>query len=88
MAFRMQAPWKNPRSENLWFRRRVPSNLVGYMGKREIKFSLGTADPVLAKIRFRAARDYDVLEREGKRRDQRQSSIRIGSLRTRLPMAS
>ena len=52
MAFRMQAPWKNPRSENLWFRRRVPSNLVGYMGKREIKFSLGTADPVLAKIRF------------------------------------
>src|ERR1700737_2277427 len=48
----MQAPWKNPRSENLWFRRRVPSNLVGYMGKREIKFSLGTADPVLARIRF------------------------------------
>jgi integrase len=52
MAFRMQAPWKNPRSDNLWFRRRVPSNLVAFMGKREIKFSLATSDPELAKIRF------------------------------------
>lgn len=52
MAFKMQAPWKNPRSENLWFRRRVPANLVGFMGKREIKFSLGTADPKLARVRF------------------------------------
>jgi integrase len=52
MAFKMQAPWKNPRSENLWFRRRVPAKLVGFMGKREIKFSLGTADPKLARVRF------------------------------------
>jgi hypothetical protein len=48
----MQSPWKNPRSENLWFRRRVPANLVAFMGKRKIKFSLGTADPELARIRF------------------------------------
>jgi hypothetical protein len=49
----MHAPWKNPRSENLWFRRRVPADLIAFMGgKREIKFSLGTADPDLAKVRF------------------------------------
>jgi hypothetical protein len=52
MAFRMQTPWKNPRSDNLWFRRRVPAHLVAFMGRREIKFSLGTADPELARIRF------------------------------------
>jgi integrase len=51
MAIRMLSPWKNPRSENLWFRRRVPVNLVAFMGRREIKFSLGTADPTLAKLR-------------------------------------
>jgi hypothetical protein len=43
---------ENPRSENLWFRRRVPSGLVAFMGRREIKFSLGTSDPKLAQIRF------------------------------------
>lgn len=53
MAFKMQAPWKNPRSEKLWFRRRVPANLIAFMGgKREIKFSLGTSDPELAKVLF------------------------------------
>jgi hypothetical protein len=52
MAFRMQTPWKNPRSDKLWFRRRVPAHLVAFMGRREIKFSLGTADPELARIRF------------------------------------
>jgi hypothetical protein len=48
---RMLTPWKNPRSENLWFRRRVPASLVSFMGRREIKFSLGTSDPKLAQIR-------------------------------------
>lgn len=52
MAFKMTKPWKNPRSDNFWFRRRVPARLVGFMGKREIKFSLGTADPELAGLRF------------------------------------
>ena len=51
MAMRMLTPWKNPRSENLWFRRRVPANLVVFMGRREIKFSLGTSDSELAKLR-------------------------------------
>jgi hypothetical protein len=43
--------WKNPRSENPWFRRRVPAEVVAFMGRREIKFSLGTSDPKLAQIR-------------------------------------
>jgi integrase len=47
----MLSLWKNPRSENLWFRRRVPEPLVEFMGRREVKFSLGTPDPVLAKLR-------------------------------------
>jgi integrase len=51
MAMRMITPWKNPRSENLWFRRRVPAEVVAFMGRREIKFSLGTSDSKLAQIR-------------------------------------
>lgn len=51
MAKPMLNLWKNPRSENLWFRRRVPEPLVAFMGRREVKFSLGTPDPVLAKLR-------------------------------------
>jgi integrase len=51
MAMRMLAPGKNPRSENLWFRRRVPAEVIAFMGRREIKFSLGTSDPKLAQIR-------------------------------------
>jgi hypothetical protein len=51
MAMRLLTPWKNPRSEKLWFRRRVPSDLVAFMGRREIKFSLGTTDTKLARIR-------------------------------------
>jgi hypothetical protein len=51
MAMRMITPWKNPRSENLWFRRRVPAEVVTSMGKREIKFSLGTSDPKPAQRR-------------------------------------
>jgi hypothetical protein len=44
---------ENPRSENLWFPRRVPADLVAFMGKREIKVSLGTSDPDLANVRFK-----------------------------------
>ncbi len=52
MAFRMQARWKNPCSENPWFRRRIPANLIAFIGRREIKFFFRTADPTLARIRF------------------------------------
>lgn len=43
--------WKNPRSENLWLRRRISAEVVAFMGRSEIKFSLGTSDPELARIR-------------------------------------
>jgi Phage integrase, N-terminal SAM-like domain len=51
MGFRMIEPWKHPRSNVLWFRRRVPEKFVALMGRREIKFSLGTADMNEARLR-------------------------------------
>lgn len=47
----MPGPSTHPRSSNLWFRVAVPDRLREKVGKREIKFSLGTSDPELAKIR-------------------------------------
>jgi hypothetical protein len=47
----MIEPWKNPRSEFLWFRKRVPERFVALMGRREIKFSLGIKDPDEARLR-------------------------------------
>jgi integrase len=38
----MLQPWKNPRSEFYWFRRRVPAAALAFMGRPEIKFSLKT----------------------------------------------
>jgi hypothetical protein len=61
MAMRMLPLWKNPRSENLWLRRRVPAAVAAFMGKKEIKFSLGTSDPRLAEIR--CAEENAKLER-------------------------
>jgi integrase len=51
MGRRMIEPWKHPRSEILWFRRRIPKQFVEMMGRREIKFSLGTRDPDEARLR-------------------------------------
>lgn len=61
MVLRMLPLWKNPRSENLWLRRRVPAAVVAFMGKKEIKISLGTSDPKLAEIR--CAEENAKLER-------------------------
>ena len=45
MGLKMLEPWKNPRSKNYWFRRRIPKQYLGYFaGRTEIKISLGTAD--------------------------------------------
>ena len=45
MGLKMLEPWKNPRSKNYWFRRRIPKQYIGYFaGRAEIKISLGTAD--------------------------------------------
>ncbi len=47
----MPGPSTHPLSKNLWFRMAVPERLRAKVGKREIKVSLGTADPAEAKIR-------------------------------------
>jgi hypothetical protein len=47
----MMKPWKYPRSDVLWFRKRVPEKFVALMGRREIKFSLGTKDMDEARMR-------------------------------------
>jgi Domain of unknown function (DUF6538) len=45
MGLKMLEPWKNPRSKNYWFRRRIPKQYLGYFaGRTEVKISLGTAD--------------------------------------------
>lgn len=73
MAFKMQAPWKNPRSENLWFRRRVPANLVAFMGgKREVKATLGYAKQQL-KVTKNVATEVTV--RVKKKRKQREKGF-------------
>jgi integrase len=51
MGLRMITPWKHPRSDNLWFRKRVPDRFRAFMGGlREIKESLGTSSMTDAKL--------------------------------------
>lgn len=45
MGLRLPGPITRPESKNLWFRMAVPERLRAMIGKREIKFSLETADP-------------------------------------------
>jgi hypothetical protein len=62
MALSMSRPWKHPDSGFYWFRRRVPDDLRNLLGKREEKFSLGTRDPIEAKLisgRHRVAHDRE-----------------------------
>ena len=47
----MPGPTTHPESKNFWFRMAVPERLRAKIGKREIKFSLDTADPAEAKMR-------------------------------------
>ena len=48
----MSAPIKRPPHDVFYFRRRVPSDLVGVVGKKTITFSLKTKDPLIAKRRM------------------------------------
>ena len=49
----MATPFKNPRDGILYFRREVPEKLrAAFDGKREVKVSLGTRDPLEAKAPF------------------------------------
>jgi len=47
----MPGPTTHSLSKNFWFRLVVPERLRESVGKREIRFSLGTSDPEVAKIR-------------------------------------
>lgn len=52
MVLRMTRPHKRPDSSFPAYRKRVPDDLRSIVGKREIKISLRTRDPVEAKIAF------------------------------------
>jgi integrase len=51
MVYALGTPKRHPKSGFYLFRRRVPEQLRESVGKREIKFSLRTRDPVVARIR-------------------------------------
>ena len=57
MALRMTSPCKPAKNGVYYFRKRVPADLVAQLGKREVKFSLGTKDPTEAK---QLCRDADL----------------------------
>jgi len=48
----MSRPWKHPKTNVYWLRKRVPEALRATIGKREEKRSLGTRDPAEAKRRL------------------------------------
>ena len=62
MTLSMTRPWKHPNSGLYWFRKRVPDDIRNLIGKREVRFSLGTRDPVEAK-RLHAIKLAEVEER-------------------------
>src|SRR5690242_7423977 len=51
----MARPWKHPVTGVYWFRKVVPAALGDIIGKRELKWSLGTKDPAEARRRYPAA---------------------------------
>ena len=51
MVLQMARPQLHPRSGFFWFRKRVPTDLVEAVGRREVYFSLKTRDPAVAKRR-------------------------------------
>ncbi len=50
MVLPMASPWKHPKTGVYYLRKRVPADLIGSVGKREIKRSLGTKDPAEARL--------------------------------------
>ncbi|HEX3441674.1 MAG TPA: DUF6538 domain-containing protein, partial [Pseudolabrys sp.] len=51
MACALGTPKRRPESGIYWFRKRVPDRLKAKVGKSEIKFSLRTRDPDVARLR-------------------------------------
>lgn len=52
MVLPLSRPWRHPKSGVYWYRRRVPKDLQPLLRRSELKESLGTKDPVLARVRF------------------------------------
>ena len=51
MVCAIGTPRRHPESGIYWFRKRVPERLRARVGRREIKFSLGTRDPAIARLK-------------------------------------
>jgi hypothetical protein len=51
MACALGTPKRRPESGIYWFRKRVPDRLRAKVGKSEIKFSLRTREPDVARLR-------------------------------------
>jgi integrase len=51
MVCALGTPKRHPESGIYWFRKRVPDRLRESVGKTEIKFSLQTRDPLIARLR-------------------------------------
>lgn len=52
MGLRMPGPYRHPDSGIFWMRQRVPTDLVKIAGRQEVKCSLRTRDPVVAKSAY------------------------------------
>lgn len=52
MVLQMPRPFKHPKTGVYYFRARVPADLVAQVGRKEVKVTLGTKDPALAKQLF------------------------------------
>jgi hypothetical protein len=61
MVLPMARPWKHPVTSVYWFRKAVPKDLRPLVGKREVKFTLGTKDLRQAR-RLHAAKQAEGLE--------------------------
>lgn len=51
MVLQMALPFQHPKTGIFWLRKRVPTDLVSVVGRKEERFSLGTRDPKEAKRR-------------------------------------
>ncbi|WP_313902314.1 DUF6538 domain-containing protein [Methylobacterium sp. E-005] len=52
MALPLSRPWRHPKSGVYWYRRRVPKDLKPLLRRSEVKASLRTKDPRLARVRI------------------------------------
>lgn len=77
MVLQMPRPFKHPKTGVYYFRVRVPADLVGILGKTEVKVSLGTKNPALAKELFsdkerRVAKEWKTLRSQPEPLTQKQ----------------